>query len=92
MTNVLNEFDERLKVNVMKDFIHSTNFEDGLGLNMVREIDFAEHPYMSFLKDCLPSHSSSAKLPSPFKFLKDWIEEEEKKDRPESSRRSERSR
>ncbi|GAB2284152.1 hypothetical protein Dimus_018619 [Dionaea muscipula] len=30
MTSVLNEYDERLKVNVVKEFVHSSKFEDGL--------------------------------------------------------------
>ncbi|GAB2285514.1 hypothetical protein Dimus_019963, partial [Dionaea muscipula] len=114
MTGVLNDYDERLKVNAIKEFIHSAKFEDGLarvigpwfkngfsfctaqvkdlmqrpgqslnflkGLNMGREIDFRVEPFVSFPEDCVPSHTSSAKLPSSFKFLKDWIEEEEKKD------------
>ncbi|GAB2290024.1 hypothetical protein Dimus_024318 [Dionaea muscipula] len=122
----INEYDERLKVNVVKKFIHSAKFEDGLakviglwfkngfsfctaqvkdlmqragqsltilkGLNMGREINFPAEPFVSFPEHYLPSHTSSAKLPSPFKYLKNWTEEEEKKDRPESSRRGERRR
>ncbi|GAB2292568.1 hypothetical protein Dimus_026804 [Dionaea muscipula] len=49
------------------------------GVNMGRKIDFPTEPYVAYLEEYLPSHPSSAKLPSPFKFLKDWIEEEEKK-------------
>ncbi|GAB2276278.1 hypothetical protein Dimus_011009, partial [Dionaea muscipula] len=30
MTNVFNEYDERLKVNTVKEFVHSAKFEDGL--------------------------------------------------------------
>ncbi|GAB2290029.1 hypothetical protein Dimus_024323 [Dionaea muscipula] len=94
MTRVLNDYDTRLKVNAVKKFIHSAKFEDGLakGLNMGREINFPAEPFVSFLEDCLPSHTSSAKLPSPFKYLKNWTEEVEKKDRPENSRRGERRR
>ncbi|GAB2295054.1 hypothetical protein Dimus_029236 [Dionaea muscipula] len=60
------------------------------GLNMGREISFPTEPYVKYPEEFLPSHSSNARLPNPFKFLKDWIEEEEKKDQPESSRRSSR--
>ncbi|GAB2270922.1 hypothetical protein Dimus_005782 [Dionaea muscipula] len=126
MTNVLNEYDERLKLNSAKEFVHSSKFEDELailivpwfkngfsfcttqikdlmqgaglslsilkGLNMGREIDFPSEPFVSYPEEFLPSHTSNAKLSSPFMFLKDWIEEEEKKDKPEGSRRSERNR
>ncbi|GAB2281388.1 hypothetical protein Dimus_015984 [Dionaea muscipula] len=121
LTNVLNKYDERLKVNVVKEFVYSSKFEDGLakvighwfkngfsfcsaqikdlmlrerqslsilkGLNMGREIAFPTEPYVSFREEFLPSHTSSAKLLSLFKFLKDWIEEEDKKEKPKSSRR-----
>ncbi|GAB2268013.1 hypothetical protein Dimus_002991 [Dionaea muscipula] len=62
------------------------------GLNMGKKIDFPIEPSVSYPEEYLPSHSSNAKLLSPFKFLKDWIEEEEKKDQPETSRRSSRKR
>ncbi|GAB2286458.1 hypothetical protein Dimus_020860 [Dionaea muscipula] len=111
LTNVLNEYDERLKVNAVKEFVHSSRFEDGL----VRVISpwfknsfsfctaqplhieeseygqrncFPSRTYVQYLEEeYLPSYTSTAKLPSPFKFLKDWGEEEEK-DIPEGSRRS----
>ncbi|GAB2265619.1 hypothetical protein Dimus_000659 [Dionaea muscipula] len=126
MIGVLNEYDERLKVNTTKEFIHSTKFEDGLakvigpwfknefsfctaqvkdlmqragqsltilkGLNIGRKIGFLTEPFVSFPEDCLPSHTSSAKLSGPFMFLKDWTEKEEKKDKLESSRKGERGR
>ncbi|GAB2299214.1 hypothetical protein Dimus_033285, partial [Dionaea muscipula] len=121
LNNVLNEYEERSKVNAVKELIHSSKFEDGLarvigpwfkngfsfytaqvkdlmrrvgksliilnGLNMGRDIAFQAEPFVPYPKEYLPSHSSSARLPSPFKFLKDLSEEEEKKDRPEPSRK-----
>ncbi|GAB2271178.1 hypothetical protein Dimus_006022 [Dionaea muscipula] len=126
LTNVLNEYDKRLKVNAVKEFVNSSRFEDVLprvigpwfkndfsfyttqvedllqragksltilmGLNMGRVIAFHAEPYVSYPKEFLLSYASNAKLPSPFKFLKGWSEEEEKKDRPEGSRKSERKR
>ncbi|GAB2285843.1 hypothetical protein Dimus_020283 [Dionaea muscipula] len=119
---VLNKYEERAKVNVIKEFVHSSRFEDGLarviepwfkngfsfctaqvkdllqragknlsiikGLNIGRrEIAYPTEPYVTYPEEFLPSHSSNARLPNPFKFLKDWIEEEENKDQPEPSRR-----
>ncbi|GAB2268771.1 hypothetical protein Dimus_003716 [Dionaea muscipula] len=126
LVGVLNEYDGRLKVNAIQEFIHSSRFKDGLtkvigpwfkngfnffltqvkvvmqraghnlsilkGVNMGRKIDFPTVPYVTFLDEYLPSHLSNAKLPSSFKFLKDWTDEEEKKDQPKSSRRSNRKR
>ncbi|GAB2296620.1 hypothetical protein Dimus_030730, partial [Dionaea muscipula] len=105
LVGVFNEYDGRLKVNVIQEFVHSTMFEDGLakvigpwfkngfsfcfaqikdimqktgqnlsilkGVNMDRKIDFPTEPYVAYPDEYLPSHPSSAKLPSPFKFLKD---------------------
>ncbi|GAB2265878.1 hypothetical protein Dimus_000909 [Dionaea muscipula] len=126
LVGVLNEYDGRLKVNTIQEFIHSSRFEDGQtrvigpwfkngfnfylaqvkdvmqraghnlsilkGVNMGRKLDFPTEPYVTFPDEYLPSHPSSAKLPSPFKFLKDWTDEEEKKEQPESRRRSSRKR
>ncbi|GAB2303524.1 hypothetical protein Dimus_037512 [Dionaea muscipula] len=76
LVGVLNEYDGRLKVNSIQEFIHSTKFEDSLakGVNMGRKIDFPIEPYVAYAEEYLPSHSSSSKLSSPFKFVKDWIE------------------
>ncbi|GAB2281435.1 hypothetical protein Dimus_016024 [Dionaea muscipula] len=49
-------------------------------VNMDRKIEFPTEPYIAYPEEYLPSHPSSAKLHNPFKFLKDWIKEEEKKD------------
>ncbi|GAB2288270.1 hypothetical protein Dimus_022610 [Dionaea muscipula] len=112
--SVLNEYDERLKVNTVKEFVHSSKFEVGLarvigpwfkngfscctaqikdlmqkagqslsilkGLNIGRKIEFPAETFVSYPDNFLPSHTSNAKLPSRFKFLKDWSEEEDKKD------------
>ncbi|GAB2289926.1 hypothetical protein Dimus_024225 [Dionaea muscipula] len=114
LVGVLNEYDGRLKVNAIQEFIHSSSFEDGLGKvirpwfkngfnfclaqvkdvmqraghnlsilkggNMGKKINFPTEPYVTFPDQYLPSHPSSAKLPTPFMFLKDWTDEEEKKD------------
>ncbi|GAB2292648.1 hypothetical protein Dimus_026885 [Dionaea muscipula] len=124
LVGVLNEYEERAKVNAIKEFVHSSIFEGGLarvigpwfmndfsfctaqvkdlrqragknlsilkGLNMGRQIAFPTEPYVKYPEEFLPSHSSNARLPNPFKFLKDWIEEEGKKDQLESRRRSSR--
>ncbi|GAB2292658.1 hypothetical protein Dimus_026895 [Dionaea muscipula] len=104
LVGVLNEYNGRLKVNAIQKFINSSRFEDGLakraghnlsilkGVNMGKKIDFPTETYVTYPDEYLPSHPSSAKLPSPFKFLKDWTKEEENKDQPESSRRSSRKR
>ncbi|GAB2281192.1 hypothetical protein Dimus_015796 [Dionaea muscipula] len=126
LVGVLNEYDGRLKVNAIQEFIYSSRFKDGLakvigpwfkngfnfclaqvkdvmqsaghnlsilkGVNMGRKIDFPIESYVTFPDQYLPSHPSNDKLPSPFKCLKDWTDEEEKKDQPESSRRSSRKR
>ncbi|GAB2283693.1 hypothetical protein Dimus_018189 [Dionaea muscipula] len=87
LVGVLNEYEERAKV---KDLMQRAgqNLSILKGLNIGREISFPTEPYVQYPEEFLPSHSSNARLPNPFKFLKDWIEEEEKKDQPESSRRS----
>ncbi|GAB2270141.1 hypothetical protein Dimus_005049 [Dionaea muscipula] len=83
---------ERLEVGKKKreDLVGVLNKYDGRlkGENIGKKIDFRIEPYVSYLEEYLPSHPSSAKLPNPFKFLKDWIEEEEKKDQPKSRRRN----
>ncbi|GAB2272884.1 hypothetical protein Dimus_007700 [Dionaea muscipula] len=105
LVGILNEYNGRLKVNVIQEFIHSTKFEDGMdivvkpwfkngfnfcfaqvkdimqragqnlsmlkGVNMGRKIDFPTEPYVAYPEEYLPSHPSNAKLPNPFKFLKD---------------------